>query len=278
MKGRWALTLGLALAVSGLADGAASAKPLTTSSGEVELLISRQASAGPTSFRLDLTVTPDDRPAFFGAMAARLSFGGQPMAVAPLTMTSLNEDREPTVYAGGVTVSTCTVGVCETGATLGAVMTVAANDSEAPELPSVVVVARASHLDWTFVGKGYTLRRLPPRFRYTSRRSDTVAGVDYLGTGVEAGQTGVEATGARSGSLAMAAAPCATTTSGVASRGIGRVTLASPTFKSTETCPAEDGRLAGMTLRGATWTFSGVVGGDHEFRGAQLLVIDAPLR
>ena len=156
-------------------------------------------------------------------------------------------------------------------------MTIVADDTEAPALASVVVVARAGDVGWNFRGHGYTLRRLSPRFRYDARRGDAFVGVDYLGTGVEMGEVSRSATGGARGSLAMATAPCATTTSGAVSRGVGRVTLKSSESSVSELCPADDGRLAAWTTHATTWNFTGIVGGDRDFRGAQLLVVDAPL-
>jgi hypothetical protein len=110
----------------------------------VELVVERVAPAGAASFRLDLLVEPGEERGFVGGVAFKLDGKGRPSNTTPLLMTSLNERREPAAQSGGVTVSTCSVGVCRTGRTVAGSMTVVADDQGPTDTPTIVLVARGA--------------------------------------------------------------------------------------------------------------------------------------
>lgn len=245
----------------------------------VELVIERVATAGAASFRLDLLVEPGDERGFVGGVAFKLDAKGRPSNTTPLLMTSLNERQEPAAQSGGVTVSTCAVGVCRTGRTVAGTMTVMADDEGPTDTPTIVVVAEGAKTSWTFDAVGYRLRRVVPDFRYiTAAQSEAATGAGYLDDGAEVFTSSGALAGPATGSVAVAAAPCSTTGSGLVARGAGRITLTGGPKPVTQTCPIERGYLASGADRSTSWSLSGPVVGDVRGRMARLLVVDLPLR
>lgn len=243
----------------------------------VQLVVERIDNTGPAQFRLDLTVEPGSGEGFIGGVQASLDKQGRPLTAQPLPMTSLNQHREPAVYADDLSVSTCDVGLCEIGRTAAAGMTVIANDTGPAERPVVVIAVLGHKAEWTFTASNYRLRVVPPRFRYVTGDSSRSVGVDYIGTGAEAFVDDAVAPSAARGSLAVAAGPCSTSGTNAASRGAGQISLDGGLERVQEVCPRDDGVLAQVAQRPTTWRVAGPAAGDQEFRGARLLVVDLPL-
>lgn len=267
-----------AVVLASLVASSPSTAAESRASGSVQLVVERVRNSGPASFRLDLYLQPGKATGFVGSVATRLDARGRPLTVNPGIITSFNEHREPTAYASRNAVSTCAAGACETGSTPIATATVTAEDEGPSSTPTVVVVAHAQAIRWTFTSKGYRLRRARPAFRYVTGRAATSVGVDYVGMGAEAYLGGATLPGGPNGSLAVAAAPCSTSGSGVVSRGAGRVTLTGGRADVRHTCPADDGWLGAEAHGRTTWRLDGTVAGDQDFRGARLMVVDLPLR
>lgn len=246
-------------------------------SSPLQIVIERIDNTGSGEFRLDLTLDPGKAEGFMGAVKMGLDRSGRPLLVQPLTMTSFNEHREPTVYAGDEAVSTCSAGICEVGRSAAAGMTVLASDDGPSDTPVVVIAVLAQNAEWTFTGSNYRLRTVPARFRYVTGDASSSAGVDYLGTGAEAFLGEAVATSRARASVAVASGPCSTSGSAAVSRGVGQVILEGGSERLQETCPTDDGVLAQVARKSTTWRVAGPAAGDQEFRGARLLVVDLPL-
>lgn len=241
---------------------------------DVTLVVERTASATvDAQFRLDLTALPaEGEEGFIGVLGAKLDRNQRAVRVEPGLMAPLNEHRAPTAYSMGSEVGSCTVGLCALLYEFGG-LTVTGND---PSIPLTVVTLRARTIRWTFEGTGYRIRRTASHFRYVTGADSGASGTDG-GVAAEAYLQETSMQGGGRGSLAQGAAPCSTTRMGVASRGVGTVTLSGGGKQVQATCPRDSGVIAQSARSRTTWRLAGQVIGDSTQRGARLLVIDLPL-
>jgi hypothetical protein len=241
-------------------------------------LIQRTRTAGPADFRFDISAEADGVPGFLTDIWMSYDHAGRVSAVKPGEVQAFNDTREPAVYASGRSLSSCAVGICETGSTPMGSLAIVSRDEGSTSTPAVLVIARGSRVTWQFRGHGYRLLRARARFRYVAAGNTSAVGVNYLGNGAEFYATSTSLRGGPRGSIAVGVAPCSTSGSGVVSRGVGRLSLSGGPATRTTTCPRERGVLADTTARRTTWDLQGFGAGDTSMRGVRLLVIDLPLR
>lgn len=270
---RGAVLVAAAVATALAPAPSTAARPL-----ETVTFVLRRSVHGPASFELQASVANDGRGSFVGAVGARAE-RGRITSATTLWAGSARRWDDATLNVDGTRWSACEVGAChdhdaEGWHGLGSSSSDNAGDDA---MTHVFVTLVGKDVKYEFRGKGWTLVKTRLAFRYLDGSETSPLYVHAAERGVEAYSDGT-LPGGRNGSLAVAIPPCSISSSGVAPRGAGTVTLDGGVRSESFTCPTSRILPSSYATRATTWRLHGNVVGDTTGMDTRLFVVDLPAR
>ncbi|MDX6216162.1 MAG: hypothetical protein QOG99_1746, partial [Frankiales bacterium] len=241
------LVLGAFLA--GTATGL-TARASAPADGQTLVLV--RTTSGPASFSLTIQGSLDHEHSrgFDGAFSARVD-GGRLTRIASLGAEAFFYDSDPEAKVAQNRVKVCRpLGGCIVNRTLAYGIGIDSTDHGGSDVDNRLFVVEEGPANIQFHGQGWTLRKVPLRYRYVLAAD---ADADGAFTGVNSVEMFRRASlsGGPDGSAASAEPPCSTSTVGVAAepvpRGAGTITLSGGATPQSVTCPTN---LADPVLTG----------------------------
>lgn len=279
-----ARTLLALLTVIGIASGSA-ASGATAPPGRASLVLElTRTTRGPSSFDLTLVLTHNAR----GAAGLAANVGGRQVngrytEVVPGFVSSVARSDNRTVSVRGQQVSACDASsnLCfnQSAALNGLFVSSTSyrDTGEAGNLTTWYAVAEGASARYDFKGRGWKVRRIKVPYRFVDGSDGQLAAHAGPVDGVEVYNRPVTLSGGRSGSLAVAAPPCSTTTVGVP-RGLARLTLNGGREPVVAECPTatSNPNKGAWAASSTTWTLSGYAVGETSLAETRAFVLDLP--